>query len=126
MIRFAIELSSSHEGRDRIQFHECAAEDLAIQEATATVVLAINSLHHSQDTEAGLAEVMRVLKPGGRLLVSDEEPEDGQFGHGDGPLSDPAAVVRTVNNCGFVDVNVSRHAERAVKMLLVTARKQTA
>ena len=87
-------------------------------------MLAIKSLHHWQDAKAGLAEVMRVLKPGGRLFVSDEEPVAGRFGHGGGQLADPAFVVRTIKEAGFVDATLSQHSEGEVSMLVLAARKQ--
>jgi SAM-dependent methyltransferase len=124
MIRFAEALSASHEGHDRIQYLEGPAENLPLPGASATAVLAINSLHHWQDAEAGLAEVIRVLKPGGRLFVADEEPTPGQFGHTDGQLADPAFVVRTIEGAGFVDVALSKHAQGRVSMLMVAARKE--
>ena len=123
MIRFAEELSASHEGRNRMEYLEGSAEDLPLPDASATVALAINSLHHWVDPPVGLAETLRVLKPGGRLFVADEEHE-GRWGHPDGPLADPAAVERVVKEAGFVEISVSKHAKGDVKMLLLSARKK--
>ena len=123
MIRFAEALSASHEGRDRIQFLEASAKDLPIPDATATVVLVINSLHHWQDTKASLAGAVRSLKPGGRLFVSAEEPHDGRFGHGDGQLSDPASAARTIENAGLFDVSLSKDSEDEIRLFLAFGRK---
>jgi SAM-dependent methyltransferase len=121
MIRMARQLSASHDARDRIQFLEGSAEDLPLPDASTTVVMAINSLHHWQDAAAGLAEARRVLVPGGRLLIADEEPEEGCWGHGSGPMTDPAEVVRTVERAGFDQVKTSRHREGEVRMNLLLA-----
>jgi SAM-dependent methyltransferase len=123
MIRIARELSASHPGQERIQFLEGSAEDIPLPDASVTVVMAINSLHHWQDAAAGLAEATRVLVPGGRLLIADEEPARGRWGHGSGPLTDPAVVVRTVERAGFVELETSRHAEGGVRMNLLSARR---
>ena len=123
MIRMARQLSASHGGRDRIQFLEGSAEDLPLPDHSATVVMAINSLHHWHDAAAGLAEAMRVLAPGGRLLIADEEPETGCWGHGSGPLTDPVEVVRAVERAGFAQVKTSRHREGEVRMNLLLARR---
>jgi ubiquinone/menaquinone biosynthesis C-methylase UbiE len=93
MLRYARELSADHEGQARIEFREAPAEKLPVADAAATVVLAVNSLHHWQDADAGLAEVQRVLAPGGRLFVGDEEVGEGRFGHGEGKMADPAYVL---------------------------------
>ena len=123
MIRFANKLSESHDGGERIEFIESPAERLPIADNSVTVALAINSLHHWDDPTVGLAEAMRILKPGGRLLVTAEEPEDGKFGHGEGPLAEPGSVTGAIADAGFTDVVLSRHAEGDVRMLAVAARK---
>ena len=125
MIRIASELSASHARRDRIQYLHGSAENLPLPGASATVAMAINSLHHWQDPAAGLAEVMRVLAPGGRLLLADEEPQKGCWGHGTGPMTDPAKVVQAVERAGFVEVKTSRHAEDEITMNLLAARRPT-
>lgn len=123
MIRFSNELSVSHEGRARIEFLQGPVEQIPLPDSAATVEMAINSLHHWEDVQAGLAEVLRILQPGGQFLVSEEELEDGQFGHGDGQLSDPASVMRTIRGAGFVEVNLSQHSDGEVSMLTVAARR---
>ena len=125
MIRIARVLSDSHTARKRIEFVEGRAEKLPLPNESATVAVAINSLHHWKNPAAGLAEVMRVLKPDGRLLVADEEAKPDNFGHGDGYLADPDRVLAIIKDAGFVDVRLSKHAEGDVKMLAVTARKKT-
>ncbi|UTW09643.1 class I SAM-dependent methyltransferase [Pseudomonas benzenivorans] len=58
----------------RIEFYCAAAEALPLADASMDSVLAFSSFHHWQDAALGLREVLRVLKPNGRLLLS-EEPE---------------------------------------------------
>jgi ubiquinone/menaquinone biosynthesis C-methylase UbiE len=123
MIRLANELSAAHPGRDRIQFLEGSAEDLPLPDASATVAMAINSLHHWQGIAAGLAEVLRVLVPGGRLLIADEQPEAGCWGHGKGPMTDPVKVVHAVKRAGFVEIKTTLHSEGDVSMNLLLARR---
>ena len=45
------------------------AENLPVPEHSATVVWSVATVHHWADVTAGLAEVRRVLSPGGRFLV---------------------------------------------------------
>jgi ubiquinone/menaquinone biosynthesis C-methylase UbiE len=122
MLRFARELSADHEGQTRIEFREAPAEKLPLADGTATVVLAINSLHHWQDPDTGLAEVRRVLRPGGWLFLGEEEVDRGKFGHGEGKMADPAYVLGLLAGAGFVDVTIRRHADSEVRMYLVAGR----
>ena len=56
-----------------------AAERLPVRDGWATLVISINAFHHWEDGRRGLAEVRRVLAPGGRLVLVDEDfPEDHQ------------------------------------------------
>jgi SAM-dependent methyltransferase len=54
-------------GRERIV--RAGAERLPLADSSITHVLAVNSLQHWDDLEAGLAEVRRVLVPGGRFVA---------------------------------------------------------
>ncbi len=60
-----------------VRVRRAAAERLPISNGWATFVLSINAFHHWEDPRRGLAEVRRVLAPGGRLVLVDEDfPED--------------------------------------------------
>ena len=122
MLRFARELSADHEGQARIEFREAPAEKLPVADGVATVVLAINSLHHWQDPGAGLAEVRRILRPGGRLLLGEEEVGKGKFGHGEGEMAKPSHVLGLLEGAGFVDVTLRKHADSKARMYLVAGR----
>ncbi len=125
MIQFSIELSTSHPQRDRIHFLEGVAEHLPLLDASATVALAINSLHHWENPEAALVEILRILKPAGRLLVTDEEAGKEHWGHGDNPLSDAVFLASMMTKTGFANVNIHRRVEAEVTMLALTARAPT-
>jgi len=45
------------------------AEDLPFADSTFDIVYSNGVLHHTPDTEASIAEVWRVLKPGGRAVI---------------------------------------------------------
>ena len=66
-------------------------------------------LHHIKDTAAALAAVRRLLRPGGRIALSDLDTEDGTFhsaeAEGIHHLGfDRAALAELARNAGFVDV----------------------
>lgn len=53
----------------RVTYVEGAAERLPFADASFSVVWTVASAHHWPDIPAGLADIGRVLAPGGRLLV---------------------------------------------------------
>ncbi len=60
-----------------VRVRRASAESLPSESGWATLVLSINAFHHWADPKRGLAEVRRVLAPGGRLVLVDEDfPED--------------------------------------------------
>ena len=69
MIEIAREKTAGHPGADRIEYRVGAAESLPVEDDSADLVLAFDSMDHWDDRGRGLAEVKRVLRPGGRLLV---------------------------------------------------------
>jgi ubiquinone/menaquinone biosynthesis C-methylase UbiE len=55
----------------RITFRQATAERLPFADAQFDLVFSTMTFHHWSDQEAGIAEVARVLKPGGRWLLAD-------------------------------------------------------
>ncbi len=55
----------------RVAFHEADAKALPLNDNTFDMVVSHVMLHHAEDPTFALAEMMRILKPGGRLLLKD-------------------------------------------------------
>lgn len=83
------------------------AESIPLGDDSVDVVWATNTFHHWADTAAGLAEVRRVLRPGGRLLVM-EQSHGGRRGSA---LSDEAtaALVDELAAGGFEGAEVTTY-----------------
>jgi ubiquinone/menaquinone biosynthesis C-methylase UbiE len=58
-------------GAPGASFHEGAAEGLPFEDRSFDAVVTRLSLHHFPRVPAALAEMRRVLRPGGRLVVAD-------------------------------------------------------
>jgi SAM-dependent methyltransferase len=63
--------SAAHRGLANVRFHEGLAESLPVAEGWADVVISNGVLNLFPDKLAGLQEMARVLKPGGRLQIGD-------------------------------------------------------
>lgn len=57
---------------ERIRFIHAGAESIPLENDSLDLVLAVNSFHHWADVQAGLSEVLRVLKPMGKFVIIDD------------------------------------------------------
>lgn len=97
--------------RKVVQPIDGTAESLPLASDSADKVLSLNVMHHMDDLERAAIELYRVMKPGSRLLLIDEDFDDDRHsyhqaagGHHHGPeLVDPDHVVRLLTAAGFDD-----------------------
>jgi arsenite methyltransferase len=64
-------LGAERAGYSHVQFHHGLAESLPVDEGWADLVISNGVLNLFPDKYAGLQEMARVLKPGGRLQIGD-------------------------------------------------------
>ncbi|HEX2103739.1 MAG TPA: methyltransferase domain-containing protein [Solirubrobacteraceae bacterium] len=95
----------------RVELHVASAERLPFDDGGFDRALTLHSLHHWSDPERGLAEIGRVLVPGGRLLV-------GLRGTAPDTI---ARAERAIAGAGF-DLERTAPARRGGSTLLVAAR----
>jgi ArsR family transcriptional regulator len=101
--------------RARLRFAQAASavslrigelEHLPLSDGEADCAVMSMVLHHLPDPRAGLAEALRILRPGGRLLVADfllHGAEDLRRTHGDRWLGfDPDELRSWLETVGFV------------------------
>ena len=77
MVEIARERAASHPHGARIEFRLGSAESIPVDDSTADLVFAFDSFDHWQDKANGLAEVRRILQPGGRLVVVKDHAVPG-------------------------------------------------
>jgi ArsR family transcriptional regulator len=70
---------AERERRDNVQFKEGRIESLGEADNSYDLAVFSQSLHHMREPAAGLSEATRVLKPGGRLIVTDLAPHEEQW-----------------------------------------------
>jgi DNA-binding transcriptional ArsR family regulator len=130
---------AEREGLDNVRFESGRLEDLPVEDASVDCALAVLVLRHSTDLERSIAELGRVVVPGGRLLVVDIKPhsmEDFQrrIGDSSGGL-DPDHVREELGRAGFQvqqqrsvrppsDDNPAAPTRPAPDLFLITAERK--
>lgn len=111
-------------GRDAgISWLAGTAEGLPLPDGAATVTWSISTVHHWKDLDHGLAEVFRVLVPGGRLLAIERRREAGTSGLASHGWTDDQAqafadycVAKGLNNPHILTKQIGRTAHLIVKV----------
>jgi ubiquinone/menaquinone biosynthesis C-methylase UbiE len=106
----------------RIDWRIGTAEVLPVDDGWATVVWSLSTVHHWADLDAGLAEVRRVLAPGGRLVALERRIDDvnaaGVASHG-WTTAQSESFADHCRRHGFTDVRVGEHAGRTAVLSVV-------
>ena len=109
----------------RALLFEGSAERLPLPDSSVDKAVSLNSLYFWSDCEAAFAELVRVLRPGGRLVLGFEPPEElakwsgSRFGFRAFELLEVQAVLRTA---GFVGIEaVEGRGRRPDRFLILSA-----
>lgn len=64
---------------DNVEFRVAAGCDLPLEDESLDAVFANMYLHHAPDPLAAIVEMVRILKPGGRLVITDSDKHDHEW-----------------------------------------------
>jgi len=81
-----------------------------LDDAIADALYMINIHHEFVDTAASYREALRLLKPGGRLLVVDWAARETPKGPPQAVRATPSGLAECLEGAGFVDVTVDDSA----------------
>jgi ubiquinone/menaquinone biosynthesis C-methylase UbiE len=109
----------------RATYLDGAAEGLPVADASATVAWSLACVHHWGDLEAGLGEVRRVLRPGGRFLAVERRTQPGADGLASHGWTDQqaAAFADRCRKAGLLDVSVDARQGHRGTLLAVLAHQ---
>jgi SAM-dependent methyltransferase len=110
--------------RAAITVADGTAEELPLEDGSATVVWAVASFHHWNDPDAGLAEARRVLEPGGRLLIAERLARPrGWFQHHALTWAGAEGLAAKAREAGFAEVAATRHTLGRRQLVVVAGRR---
>jgi ubiquinone/menaquinone biosynthesis C-methylase UbiE len=115
----------THHSSAQTSFVVGRAEDLPRPDSSATVAWAISSVHHWNDLAQALAEITRVLEPGGRFAALERHVGPGtrdHAGHGWSPIQ-AATFAELLGAQGFADTRVQHHRLRRRTWTSVTTTR---
>ena len=125
----------SQRTRKRIDVADGAAESLPVADHSADAVFAVNTMHHWVDADVAVVEIARVLAPGGRVVLVDEDfddpahPEHERFsaeGHSH-PFTMATAEVmgERLRSVGLTDIDTGLDRIAGRPVIAVTARARS-
>lgn len=114
-------------GRSGITWQIGSAEALPLAGASADVVWALSTVHHWPDVRAGVDEVARVLRPGGRFVAIEHQADPSAGRHGSHGWTEAQAdtLAGMCWDAGLADVDVSAHTGPKRPALAVVAHRPT-
>ncbi len=110
---------------DPIRWIVGGAEEMNVPDDSQDVVWSLASVHHWPDLDCGIAEVARVLRPGGTFLALEKRAEPGATGNASHGWTDQQAetFAELLTDSGFASADVSFHAHGRRRVVVVTARR---
>jgi SAM-dependent methyltransferase len=118
--------------RTNIYWKRGELEKLPLKDASVDVALLSQALHHAEDPSKAMAEAVRIVRPGGRVLLLDLRRHDEHWVRerlGDRWLGfEDAELKRLLEGAGLKDVKVTVGARRArdpFTVLVASGTKRT-
>jgi SAM-dependent methyltransferase len=87
----------------RVEVLRASAAAIPFSSDSFTVAFEVNSFHHWDSPEVGLREVFRVLRSGGRLLMTLRQ------GHGASLEARAESLVKMLKHTGFKQIRLDEH-----------------
>jgi ubiquinone/menaquinone biosynthesis C-methylase UbiE len=96
------------------------AEELPFDDGSFTVIWSVASMHHWDDRDRGLADLVRTLAPGGRLLIAEKALK--RPGHGI-TEQQARAVTALLKRLGQVEVRTVGKRVGALRLTIIESTR---
>jgi len=127
MVRMAGRRNRRALGEGRVRLDRASVVALPYAASAFDAVLSVNAIQHWGDRDAGLAEVRRVLRPGGRLVLGLRlaAADPGRFTSPGFPEEAIDEIAASVAAAGYVGVERARRAVGREIVVLSATRPGT-
>lgn len=122
--------------RGRITVVDGAAEKLPVPDGQIDALWSVNAMHHWVDPDKAALEIARVLKPGGRVVLVDEDftnpahPDFERFGRGLGDdgghgftMVDAEQMGSLLRTAGCAEVDATTRNLGSTPVIAITGRR---
>jgi SAM-dependent methyltransferase len=134
MVEIATDITAKDADYQRMTFLQAGAERIPVESGSCDLVVAVNTLHHWVDIDAGLDEVLRVLKSSGRFVAIDDLWEeaieyaqeytgDEQGSSSEHALKTRGGIVTLLDSKGFSNISDGEHREPDATASIITGYK---
>ena len=117
MVQAALKLNRPAVRDGLVDIRECSVSKMPFRDGSFDAVLAVNSIQFWSHLRLDLKEVLRVLKPGGRLVVAMRMTMEWRA------RRRVEIVLRALPNAGFVEIDLEEADARAFKAALIGAKR---
>lgn len=117
MVQAALKLNRPAVRDGLVDIRECPVSKMPFRDGSFDAVLAVNSIQFWPHLRLDLREVLRVLKPGGRLIVAMRMTMEWRA------RRRVEIVLRALPNAGFVEIDLEEADARAFKAALIGAKR---
>jgi len=103
------------------------AASIPLDTETIDIVWALASVHHWANIENSIAEVFRVLRPGGRFVAIERQTQDGASGHASHgwTTAQGELFARMCRDAGFEASSATQHQNAQGTHVAVVSEKAT-